>query len=65
MAPLCTFTACSVLVAELLYLLTCRPDLHPRLSRRTLVTPVDVRKVLLVRRTAFGVAAGVFRTFAR
>ena len=48
LAPLCTGVAAGLLVLQLFYFFLCRPDVHPRLARRIALSPVDVKKSLVV-----------------
>ncbi len=64
-SPLCTGVAVGLLVVELLYFVTCRPDVHPRLARRNVLSPVDVKKSLVVSRDLRTAARTLIRTFVR
>jgi hypothetical protein len=63
--PLANLVAAGLMVFELIYFAVCHPELHPRLARRRLLVPNDVRKSFVVSRTPFEMLRVLGRMFAR
>jgi hypothetical protein len=63
--PVALLIASSVLVLQLIYYRMSRADLHPRLIRKRLLTPLDIRKCALVSRTGIEFVRVSWRIFER